>query len=151
MRIWRAGCIIQSDGISDFLDPLLNKPDFDGHNLLQVPEIAAEIGKTYASLKKLVAMSVEADAVIPAFSATLEWMKSVGGKDLPVSPSLYTSPLFRSCIPPLSSTYPIYLTSACFSPLPQTSFEEMELDYFGHHNYDLKRDPQEGTKKGSHQ
>lgn len=114
MRIWRAGCIIQSDAISAFLDPLLHS-NKHALNLLQVPEIAAEIGKTYPALKKLVALSIENDAVIPAFSATLEWMKSVGGKDLP------------------------------------TSFEEMELDYFGHHNYDLKRDPIKGTHKGSHQ
>ncbi|KAL7417270.1 6-phosphogluconate dehydrogenase [Mrakia frigida] len=113
IRIWRAGCIIQSDGIADFLEPLLQKSaNTSTINPLLVPEIASEISKTYSSLKEVAKLVLETDAVAPALSATLEWVKAVGGKDLP------------------------------------TNFEEMQLDTFGAHRYDVKSEFVEGTEKG---
>lgn len=98
IRIWRAGCIIQSgesseslehqtkfsfsDAIADFLAPLLQRENTT-HNLLLIPEISKELGNTYQELKQVVKLVVETDAVAPALSATLEWMKSVGARDLP--------------------------------------------------------------------
>ncbi|RXK36509.1 6-phosphogluconate dehydrogenase (decarboxylating) [Tremella mesenterica] len=116
MKIWRAGCIIQSDGICDLLLPHLTKfPPSEPHNLLQsIPEVAKELASTYAAVKEVYMLAVAADAVAPAVGATLEWMKSVSGKNLP------------------------------------TDFEEMELDYFGHHNYDIKGHPEPGHSKGKY-
>ncbi|CAD6588717.1 MAG: hypothetical protein TREMPRED_005142 [Tremellales sp. Tagirdzhanova-0007] len=102
--------------IADFLAPLL-KPFHPSKplNLLQeIPKLSAELSKTYAPLKKVYAFAVETDSVAMALGASVEWMKAVGGKNLP------------------------------------TDFEEMELDYFGHHNYDLKKKPVKGSAKGQY-
>jgi 6-phosphogluconate dehydrogenase len=70
------------DAIADFLAPLL-KRDTKAHNLMLIPEIGQELSKTYDSLKKVAMLLVETDAVAPAVSATLEWMKAIGARDLP--------------------------------------------------------------------
>lgn len=116
MKIWRAGCIIQSDAICDLLLPKLeNFGPSEPKNLLQsISEVAKELAGTYQAVKKLYSFAIEADAVAPAIGATLEWMKAVSGKNLP------------------------------------TDFEEMELDYFGHHNYDIKGQAEPGHEKGKH-
>ncbi|KAK8866062.1 6-phosphogluconate dehydrogenase (decarboxylating) [Kwoniella newhampshirensis] len=116
LKIWRAGCIIQSDAIAEFLLPLVEKfPPSEPLNLLRAaPEIAQELARTYEALKKVCLIALETDAVAPALSASLEYLKAVGGKNLP------------------------------------TDFEEMELDYFGHHNYDLKSEPGKGHEKGNY-
>ncbi|WWD17736.1 6-phosphogluconate dehydrogenase (decarboxylating) [Kwoniella shandongensis] len=116
LKIWRAGCIIQSDAISEFLLPKVEKfgPNEPLNLLRDVPEVAQELAKTYDSLKKVCMIALETDSVAPALSASLEYLKAVGGKNLP------------------------------------TDFEEMELDYFGHHNYDLKRKPEKGHEKGNY-
>lgn len=100
LLIWRGGCIIQSgqsnlfhrestadmvDGISEFLIPLL-KPFGPSQPLnlkADIPEVAAELSKTYESLKKIYTTCIQTDAVAPAIGATLEWLKAVGGKNLP--------------------------------------------------------------------
>jgi 6-phosphogluconate dehydrogenase len=83
IRVWRAGCIIRSGAISDlFLKHLSSSSPI---NLLLVPEIAKVISETYADLKETVHYSLHADAVVPALSASLEWVKSCGGKDLPTN------------------------------------------------------------------
>lgn len=51
--------------------------------LQAIPELAAELSKTYAPLKKVYAFAIETDAVAPALGATLEWMKAIGGTNLP--------------------------------------------------------------------
>ena len=84
LLVWRAGCIIRSTAISSFLLKALSSHDGKTPlNLLLVPEIAKPIAETYPALKEVVHMSLHADAVVPALSASLEWVKSVGGKDLP--------------------------------------------------------------------
>ncbi len=45
--------------------------------------MAAELSETYAPLKKVYAFAIETDAVAFAIGATVEWMKAVGGKNLP--------------------------------------------------------------------
>ena len=53
-------------------------------NLLQeIPKLSAELSKTYAPLKKVYAFAVETDSVAMALGASVEWMKAVGGKNLP--------------------------------------------------------------------
>ena len=117
IRIWRSGCIIQSDGISDFLQPLLSSSSSSSSilNPLLLPPLASEISKTYPSLKSVAQLVLQTDAVAPALTATLEWVKAVGGKDLP------------------------------------TNYEEMQLDTFGAHRYDVKGELVEGAKKGPYQ
>lgn len=123
MRIWRAGCIIQSDAICEFLLPLFEPfgPSKPLNILQSIPEVAKALRETYDPIKQFYRIAVDTDAVAPAISATLEWLKAVGGERLP------------------------------------TDFEELELDYFGHHNYDIagktefgKPGVTSGHKKGSH-
>jgi len=113
IQIWRAGCIIQSDAISDMLQPIYeSQPDL--MNLLLADKVSQELRQTYPHLKQVVLKATDIDAVVPALSATLEYFKAVGGKHLP------------------------------------TNFEEAELDYFGHHNYDTRQESKLDPKKGAH-
>ncbi|KAK4689560.1 hypothetical protein P7C73_g543, partial [Tremellales sp. Uapishka_1] len=116
IKIWRAGCIIQSDAIAELLLPLLKSfPPSQPLNLLStIPEVSKILSSTYQPMKQVYAIGIEKDAVMPAVGATVEWLKAIGGKQLP------------------------------------TDFEEMELDYFGHHNYDLKSEPVAGHEKGKY-
>jgi 6-phosphogluconate dehydrogenase len=74
-----------ADAISEFLLPLFepfgpSKP----LNILQaVPEVARALRETYEPIKQLYRVALDTDAVAPAISATLEWLKSVGGARLP--------------------------------------------------------------------
>ena len=88
-QIWRAGCIIQSDYISDeILKPAFDawaerkgKPLEGGEgetlNLLLEQRVIDDLRKGYASLKKVVARGVENDFVVPSMSATLEYVKYI--------------------------------------------------------------------------
>lgn len=80
--IWRGGCIIRSEHISELLlsiykdatkevlaDPLSSK------------KIAGEFKRTFASLKNISLKAIEADAYIPALSATLEYLKYATTKE----------------------------------------------------------------------
>lgn len=87
-QIWRAGCIIQADYISDeILAPVLKAPNVDHSsiNLLATERTAKDIQNCYPSLRRVVAKAVETDQVAPALSATLEYFKVVTGTDLPTS------------------------------------------------------------------
>ncbi|KAH7066080.1 6-phosphogluconate dehydrogenase [Paraphoma chrysanthemicola] len=86
-QIWRAGCIIQADYISDeLLAPILkSKPSSDDLNLNFSPRVAQDIRKCFPALRRVVAKAVETDQVIPAISATLEYFKVASGTDLPTS------------------------------------------------------------------
>lgn len=83
LDIWKAGCIIKSDAISE----LLQKTYAAGphSHLLCKPEIADEIKRCSPSLKDIVIESIKADARVPCLSATLEYLKYIGGVDLPTS------------------------------------------------------------------
>ncbi|OCF41600.1 6-phosphogluconate dehydrogenase (decarboxylating) [Kwoniella heveanensis CBS 569] len=116
IKIWRSGCIIQSDAIAEFLIPLLEPfPPSEPLNLLRsIPEIGKELAKTFEAQKTLCRIALDTDAVAPALNASLDYLKQVNCKTLP------------------------------------TSFEEMELDYFGHHNYDIRGKTEKGSKKGNY-
>ncbi|KAJ9644209.1 hypothetical protein H2204_001560 [Knufia peltigerae] len=83
LQIWRGGCIIQSDHISDVLDSVHTREDHDGENLLANGEIAEELTKSLPSLKKVVLKSVEVDTYVPSLSATLEYCKYSSSTMLP--------------------------------------------------------------------
>ena len=85
VKIWRGGCIIQSDAIADLLENVLSHPDKDPPNddILSHHEIGQELSNAYPSLKNVVLKSVEADTYIPTLSATLEYYKYSGSLELP--------------------------------------------------------------------
>lgn len=83
IQTWRAGCIVQSDYIADLLQPLLENSAGSG-NLLLVKPVIDELRGGLPCLKKVVLKAVEADANVPALSATLEWLKYIGRKELPL-------------------------------------------------------------------
>lgn len=81
VRIWRAGCIIRSDYITDLFEhhyqvnpnqhPLLGKA------------ICGDIRRCMPSLKDIVLQGVGADACLPALSASLDYLKYSGSVNLP--------------------------------------------------------------------
>jgi 6-phosphogluconate dehydrogenase len=89
IRIWRAGCIVQSDYISDILQPLYldNEKSNDEplSNILLSKPVAADIEKYYAKLKRIVLIAIEYGANIPALSASLEYFKYVSSTNLPTT------------------------------------------------------------------
>jgi len=115
LAIWRAGCIIQSDAIADFLLPACEAADKDRSDQLLLDErVASELGRRCAALKAVVLQATENDAVVSSLSASLSWLKAWGNERLP------------------------------------TSFQESEMDAFGHHNYDLRSEDAPDAVKGSH-
>lgn len=82
LQIWRAGCIIRSEAIADLLQPTLAGAT-RLTNMKTVDEIAQELHKHFASLKEIVIQGTVFDQYIPAISATLEYLKYVGGTTLP--------------------------------------------------------------------
>ena len=84
LRIWKAGCIIRSGGITSFLEPIIKQHE-NLPNPLVVSEIAQELSRNYANLKSICAIAIEADAVAPTLQATLEYIKGFGNKQLPTN------------------------------------------------------------------
>jgi 6-phosphogluconate dehydrogenase len=84
-QIWRAGCIIQADCISDeILAPILkSNTSSSDPNLNFLPHVANDIHNCFPVLRQVAAKSVETDQVTPAISATLEHLKIISGTDLP--------------------------------------------------------------------
>lgn len=83
LEIWRAGCIIKSDYLSD----LLEASYAEGLNIhpLCRPQISKEVKKYWPALKTIVLESLKADAHIPCLGATLEYLKYIGNTDLPTA------------------------------------------------------------------
>ncbi|KAF1846096.1 6-phosphogluconate dehydrogenase C-terminal domain-like protein [Cucurbitaria berberidis CBS 394.84] len=86
-QIWRAGCIIQADYISDeILAPVLkSKPSSDDLNLNFSSRVAQDVRRCFPALRRVVGKAIETDQVVPAISATLEYFKIISGTDLPTS------------------------------------------------------------------
>ncbi|KAF2124591.1 6-phosphogluconate dehydrogenase C-terminal domain-like protein [Dothidotthia symphoricarpi CBS 119687] len=86
-QIWRAGCIIQADYLSDeILSPILNSnPTSEDMNLIFSSRVAEDVRNCFPSLRRIIAKSVETDQVVPALSATLEYFKVITGTDLPTA------------------------------------------------------------------
>ncbi|KAL8658142.1 MAG: hypothetical protein Q9226_001225 [Calogaya cf. arnoldii] len=74
VQIWRNGCIIKADYITDMVAEIFreSKADLD---LLHNKRVAQELKKTFPALKEIVAKSVEHNAIVPSLSATLEFLK----------------------------------------------------------------------------
>ncbi|KAL4908698.1 hypothetical protein BDW74DRAFT_165497 [Aspergillus multicolor] len=82
LQIWRSGCIIRSEGIADILQPAVSG-NKNIKNMKFIDEVAQELHRTFPSLKEIVLAAVNADHYIPAISASLEYVKYVGGTNLP--------------------------------------------------------------------
>lgn len=83
-QIWRAGCIIQADYIADIMEEVYkehgrHKP----RNPLYISKFEEELTKAYPPSKRVVLKSIEANAVIPCLSASLEYLKYIDNTDLP--------------------------------------------------------------------
>lgn len=113
LRIWRAGCIIASDGLLEVLQDVAK--DFDQQNggvnmkghtknawslIPAHPTLTACLSKEMPALRHVVLWGLERDACVPTLSASLEWIKYIGARTLP------------------------------------TMFMEAELDWFGAHKFD---------------
>ncbi|KAK4961774.1 hypothetical protein LTR10_002265 [Elasticomyces elasticus] len=86
LQIWRAGCIIQADYISgELLQPIYPNGDTRFANPLHHPSIAHNLKRGYAHLRTVVVKSVEGDHVVPALSATLEYLKYQTSTALPTN------------------------------------------------------------------
>ncbi|KAK3725946.1 hypothetical protein LTR37_000094 [Vermiconidia calcicola] len=85
LQVWRNGCIIRSDHINEeLLAPLFaNGAEFT--NPLYVPPIVKELKEGFAALRRITKLAVAADHVVPALSATLEYLKYQTSTDLPTS------------------------------------------------------------------
>ena len=87
-QIWRAGCIIQADYISEaILAPILRAPgaSHDAIDLLASERVARDVRDCMPSLRRVVAKAVETDQVVPAMGASLEYWKIVTGTELPTA------------------------------------------------------------------
>jgi hypothetical protein len=54
-------------------------------NALLNEDVSTEIIKTYDALKAVSFLALEANAVIPTFNATLDYVKMAGAEELPTS------------------------------------------------------------------
>lgn len=82
LQIWRAGCIIRSEGIADILQPILSN-NKELTNMKYIDKVAAELQRTYSSLKEITIAAIDSDHYLPAISATLEYVKYEAGLTLP--------------------------------------------------------------------
>lgn len=86
LQVWRAGCIIQADYINrDLLAPIYTGKSSDSVNPLYQSSVANELKKGYRSLKTVVERGTQGDHIIPALSASLEYLKYQSSTDLPTS------------------------------------------------------------------
>ncbi|PGH12942.1 6-phosphogluconate dehydrogenase (decarboxylating) [Polytolypa hystricis UAMH7299] len=85
LRVWRAGCIIQEDQIANILQPILSNPPPDTNimNLKLIDEVSGELHKYYEPLKQVVLSGTQWDAYIPSMSASLDYLRYEGAKELP--------------------------------------------------------------------
>ena len=83
IQIWRGGCIIQSDYISDLLGGVYEHHKHIQGNLLTTHEVGHQLKRCYPALKNIVLKATEADAVIPSLSASLSYFRYSGSIDLP--------------------------------------------------------------------
>jgi len=89
LQIWRAGCIIQADYISEsLLQPIYThkkSKSASQTNPLYEPDVARDLKRGVGSLKRIVMRAIASDQVVPALSASLEYLKYQTSTDLPTS------------------------------------------------------------------
>jgi len=83
LQLWRGGCIIQADHITDLLQRMYDRDDHDDDDILSNKEIGNELSKHFAALKNVVIKSIEADMYVPSISQSLEFYKYSSSTELP--------------------------------------------------------------------
>ena len=69
VQIWRNGCIIKADYITNMLADIFKEPKVD-LDLLHNKSVAQELKQAFPALKEIVVKGVEHNAIIPSLSAT---------------------------------------------------------------------------------
>ncbi|TRX95380.1 hypothetical protein FHL15_003711 [Xylaria flabelliformis] len=75
LQLWRGGCIIKAEHITDLLDKMYAREDHDLDDILGNEEVGNELSGNYQATKKVVLKAVEADLFVPSISQTLEYYK----------------------------------------------------------------------------
>jgi len=143
LQLWRGGCIITAEHITDLLDGMYARGDHDPDSVLSNEEVERELSSCFQPAKEIVLKAIEADLFVPATSQTLEYYKyenSVSDKSSSMTPSPSPTAFHELCL----LTFRVTKTH-----LP-TQFMEAQLDYFGEHMFESKDDPMRGVQKGEH-
>ena len=74
INVWRAGCIIRSEHISDLLEKVYQGYKNHRGNPVFSRAVTDELQKGYLALKSVLLRAVEADACVPALSGALEYL-----------------------------------------------------------------------------
>ncbi|KAI1312820.1 6-phosphogluconate dehydrogenase [Xylaria venustula] len=83
LQLWRGGCIIKADHITDLLDEMFARPDHDPDDVLGNQEIEKDLTANFQHIKKVVLKAIEADLFVPSISQTLEYYKYETSVHLP--------------------------------------------------------------------
>ncbi|KAH6648943.1 6-phosphogluconate dehydrogenase [Truncatella angustata] len=83
MQLWRGGCIIQADHITNLLDGMYAREDHDPDDIFGNPEIGHELSTLYPAVKKIVLKAIETDTFVPSISQALEYFKYQTSTELP--------------------------------------------------------------------
>lgn len=75
---------IFAEYICDLLTPYYESEPYS-ENALFYPPAAHDLAETYEPLKEVIQLAIDTDSVVPALSATLEFTKIVGARNLPTS------------------------------------------------------------------
>ncbi|KAI0446558.1 6-phosphogluconate dehydrogenase [Xylaria telfairii] len=83
LQLWRGGCIIKAEHITDLLDKMYARTDHDLDDILGNDGAEKELLENYQATKHVVLKAIEADLFIPAISQTLEYYKYETSTHLP--------------------------------------------------------------------
>lgn len=83
LQLWRGGCIIKAEHITDLLETMYARPDHDADDVLGNAEVGRELAAHYPAVKKVVLAAVMADGFVPSISQSLEYYKYETSANLP--------------------------------------------------------------------
>ncbi|KXJ86010.1 6-phosphogluconate dehydrogenase [Microdochium bolleyi] len=83
MQLWRGGCIIQADHITDLIDRVYQRHGHDKDDLLANSEVGEELTTNFAATKEVLLKGIEADAFVPSLSQSVEYYKYMTSTRLP--------------------------------------------------------------------
>ncbi|KAI0397246.1 6-phosphogluconate dehydrogenase [Xylariaceae sp. FL0594] len=75
LQLWRGGCIITAEHITDLLDGVYARDGHEPDSVLSNEEVERELSSCFKSAKEVVLKAIEADQFVPAISQTLEYFK----------------------------------------------------------------------------
>ncbi|KAI1813521.1 6-phosphogluconate dehydrogenase [Poronia punctata] len=83
LQLWRGGCIITAEYITDLLDSVYARQDHDPDSVLSNKEVEQELSDNFQATKQVVLKAIEADLFVPSISQTLEYYKYENSSHLP--------------------------------------------------------------------